>query len=80
MIVTKSKKVKDDKKKKEKKVAPPVVSAPVKVPVSSKEILAKAAVSNSPFSLILSLNKISKKKSKDANGKVRYHYEILTTN
>ena len=54
-IVTKSKKVKDDKKKKDKKVAP-LVSVPVKVPVSSKEILAKAAVRIFPFSLILGIN------------------------
>ena len=48
------KKSKEDKKlKKDKKVAPPV-RVPV-VPVSSKEILAKAAVSISSFSLILGL-------------------------
>lgn len=57
-IVTKPEKVKDDKKKNDKKVAPLV-----KVPVSSKEILAKAAVSISSFSLILGLNHFLRKRS-----------------
>ena len=46
--VTKPKKVKDGKKKKDKEVtslAKVPAKVPVKVPVSSKEILAKAAVS-----------------------------------
>jgi hypothetical protein len=51
-------KVSDSKKKKDKKVA-----SIVKVPVSSKEILAKAAVSISSFSLILGLNCFLRKRS-----------------
>lgn len=61
-IVTKSKNVKEDKKKKDKKVAP-LVSALVKVPASSKEILAKATVSISPFSLILGLKIFLRKRA-----------------
>lgn len=49
--VTKPKKVKGDKKNKDKNV-----TSLVKVPVSSKEILAKAAVSIYLFSLILGFN------------------------
>ena len=57
-IVTKPEKVKGDKKKKDKKV-----TSLVKVPVSSKEILAKATVSISSFIFILGLNYFLRKKS-----------------
>ena len=50
-VDTKPKKVKGDKKNKDKNV-----TSLVKVPVSSKEILAKAAVSIYLFSLILGFN------------------------
>ena len=56
--VTKPKKVKDDKKNKDKKV-----TSLVQVPVSSKEILAKAAVGIYLFSLILGLNHLLRKRS-----------------
>jgi hypothetical protein len=56
-IVTKPEKVKDDKKKKDKKVTPLV-----NVPVSSKEILAKA-VSILSFTFILGLNHFLRKRS-----------------
>ena len=52
------KKVKDDTKKKDKKATPLA-----QVPVSSKEILAKAAVSISSFSLIQGLNYFIRKRS-----------------
>jgi hypothetical protein len=75
-VVTKPKKVKDDKKKKDTKVAPHV-----KVPVSSKEILAKA-VSISLFFLFPGPNYFLRKRSlpRTPMAKCVIINEIFTTN